>query len=208
MKPKSLFVLLFSVLVGSSYAAIDLTPAVTDHVEDGVMSRNASFKTPEGNVLVTLSPDWTIRGQKDRAQITGADKSMDAVIEAAPLQKPEPLDEATMTKFKQQVVAGSPVGSTKVTIVSEAQNSIMPGSNPSFEVVVTYDLWGKAFQRSVLLVNAPQDRFVIRFTALKQDFEALNTEFRRMLMTWRAIATKQAPKTAVAQSEAPSSQAN
>jgi hypothetical protein len=117
------------------------------------------------------------------------------------------MDEAAIAKFKQQVVGALFVGSTKVMTVFEAQNSIMPGGNPSFEVMIAYDLWRKVFQRSALLVNGPQDRFVIRFTASKQDFMALNTQFRRMLMPWR-VETKQPPKTAVAQAEAPLRQAN
>src|SRR5437868_3972076 len=103
MLPRSLLLLLCPVLVGTSYAAIDLTPAVTELVEDGVTYREVSFKTPEGKMLLTLSPGWTIRGRKDRAQITAADKSTEVVIEAVSLQKPEPLDEAAIAKFKQQV---------------------------------------------------------------------------------------------------------
>src|SRR4051794_18707324 len=103
MLRKSGFLLLFPVLLGSSHAAIDLTPSVADIVEDGVTSREVSFKTPEGKMLLTLSPGWAIRGQKQRAQITGKDQSAEAVIEAVPLQKPEPLDEEAIAKFKQQV---------------------------------------------------------------------------------------------------------
>ena len=198
MLRKASFLLLFAVLLGTSNAAIDLTPSVTEFVEDGVTYREASFKTAEGKVLFTLSPGWTIRGQKGRAQITGKDASTEAIIEAVPLQKPEPLDEAAIAKFKQQVLAALPVGSTKVTAVNEAQNSLTPGGNPSFEFVITYDLWGKIFQRSVLLVNGPQDRLIFRFSSLKQDFESLHTEFRRMAMTWRPIETKPAPASVAA----------
>lgn len=203
MLSKSLLLLLVPVLVGSSQAAIDLTPAVTETVEDSVTYREVTFKTPEGKLRFDLPPGWTIRGQKDRAQMTSADRSSDAVIEAMPLQKPEPLDEASVTKFKQQVVASLPPGSTKVTTTYEAENPIIPGGHPSYEFVITYDLWGKVFQRSALLVNGPQDRFIFRFTSLKQDFALLNTQFRRMVMTWRAIERKQAPAGAIASAQAP-----
>jgi hypothetical protein len=205
---KTLLLLFISLLVGSTDAAIDLTPSVREFLEDGVASREVSFKTPEGKMLLDLVPGWTIRGQKDRAQITGTNASADAVIEAIALQKPEPLDEAAIAKFKQQVVAALPVGSTKVTVIQEGQNTLTPGGNPSFEMVITYDLWGKILQRSVFLVNGPQDRLIFRFTSLKQDFSGLETQFRRMITTWRAVAAKQAPKPAVAQAEAALSQAN
>jgi hypothetical protein len=195
MLRRSLFLFFFPVLVGSSYAAVDLTPMVREVVDDGVTYQEVSCKTPEGKVVFTLPPAWTIRGQKDRAQMTGPDKSFaEAVIEATPLQEPEPLDEAAIAKFKKQVLATLPAGSTKITTVNEAQNSLMPGGNPSFEIVITYDLWGKIFQRSALLVNGPQDRLTFRFTCLKADFTTFNTNFRRSLMTWRAVAAKESPK--------------
>jgi len=204
MLPRSLLLLLLPTLLTSSYAAMDLTPAVTDLIEDGVTFRQVSFRTPEAKVVFTLPPGWTIRGQKDRAQMTGADKSSaEAVVEATPLEKPEPLDEAAIAKFKQQVLATLPAGSTKVTTAYEAENSIMPGGNPSFEIVIAYDLWGKIFQRSALLVNGPQDRLTFRFTSLKPDFAALNTDFRRSLMTWHTVATKESPKSAITSVGAP-----
>jgi hypothetical protein len=209
MLRRPLFLLFFPVLLGNSYGAIDLTPAITELIEDGVTYREVSCKTPEGKVMFTLPPGWTIRGQKDRAQITGTNRSSaEAVIEATPLEKPEPLDEAAIAKFRQQVLATLPAGSTKIATVNEAQNSLMPGGNPSFEIVITYDLWGKIFQRSALLVNGPQDRFTFRFTCLKADFTPLNTNFRRSLMTWRAVATKESPESVVITTSAVSPGAN
>jgi len=208
MVSKSLFLILLPLLLGSSYAAIDLTPAVTEFAEQGVTYREINFKTPEGKMVFTLSPGWAIRGQRDRAQLIGTDNTAEAVIEAVALQKPESLDEAAIATFKQQVLTALPAGSAKITTVSEAQNSIMPGNNPSFEIVITYDLWGKVFERSAVLVNGPQDRIMFRFTALKQDFSTLNTQFRRMLMTWRAIEMKQPPKTVIADAAVPAPATN
>jgi len=189
MLARSLFLLPFLVVLGSSRAAIDLTPAVTETVEEGVTYREVSFKTPEGKVAFTLPPGWTVSGQANRAEMIGGDKSSaNAVVEVIPLLKPEPLDEANVAKFKEQVLRALPAGSAKVTTVCEAQNSIMPGGNPSFEFVITYDLWGKVFQRSALLVNGQQDRLMFRFTCLKSDFGVLSTNFRRSLMTWHAVA--------------------
>lgn len=198
MLRKAFLLVLFPVLVAGSKAAIDLTPSINEVVEDGITYREARFKTPEGEVMLTLSPGWTIRGQKQRAQITWTDQTTDAVIETVALQKPEPLDEAAITKFKQEVLAALPAGSTKVTTVNESQNSLMPGGNPSFEFMITYDLWGKTLQRSVLLVNGPQDRLIFRFTCLKADFNVLNTNFRRSLMTWRVVAANESPRNVVA----------
>jgi len=208
MLRKFLYLPLFLVLLVSSYGAIDLTPTVTELVEDGVAYREVSCKSPEGKVMFTLPTAWTIRGQRDRAQMTGPEKSLaEAVIEAAHLEKPEVLDDAAIAKFKQQVLASLPAGSTKVTTVIEAQNSLMPGGNPSFEIVVTFDLWGKIFQRSALLVSAPHDRLTFRFTCLKADFSNLNTDFRRSLMTWHVVAAKEAAKS-VAAATAPPPAAN
>ena len=212
MFSRLLFFFFFLGLVSSSYATIDLTPTVTAIVEDSVTYHEVGFRTLEGKVVFTLPPGWTIRGQKNRAQMTapGDKSSADAVVEVTSLEKPAPLDEATIAAFKQQVIAALPPGSTKVTTVNEAQNSIMLSGNPSFEFVITYDLWGKVFQRSALLVNGPQDRLTFRFTCLKADFAALNTNFRRSLMTWHPVAAKESPKSVAANepSSAPKPTAN
>jgi hypothetical protein len=205
---RSFLLFLFPILIGNARAAVDLTPVVTDVVEDGSKYREASFKTPEGKLTFVLPPGWTISGQKDRAQLASPDKLSDALIEAIPMQKPEALDEAVITKFKQQVLAALPPGSAKVKTVAEAQNSIMPGGYPSFEFVVSYDLWGKSYQRSVVLANGPQDRLTFRFTCAQADFIVLNTNFRRSLMTWRAVATNQPPKGAIAAAGTPQQTAN
>ena len=200
MFSRSLFLLFFLGLIPSSHAMVDLTPTVTAIVEDSVTYHEVGFQTPEGKVVFTLPPGWTIRGQKNRAQMTLPDdkSSAEAIVEVTSLAKPAPLDETTIAAFKQQVIASLPPGSTKVTTVNEAQNSLMLSGNPSFEFVITYDLWGKVFQRSALLVNGPQDRLAFRFTCLKADFVALNTNFRRSLMTWRAVAAREIPKSVAA----------
>ena len=212
MLSRLLFLLFFLGLISSSHATIDLNPMVTAVVEDSVTYYEVGFKTPEGKVAFTLPPGWTIRGQKNRAQMTApADKaSAEAVVEVTPLEKPAPLDDATIAAFKQQVIATLPPGSTKVTTAYEAQNSLMLSGNPSFEFVITYDLWGKVFQRSALLVNGPQDRLTFRFSCLRADFAGLNTNFRRSLMSWHAVVAKESPQgiAANAPSSAPKPAAN
>jgi hypothetical protein len=107
-----------------------------------------------------------------------------------PSPGPLPLDEAAKSAFKQHVIAALPIGSQGIETVSEVENSLMPGGNPSFELILTYKAMGKTFQRSALLVHCPTCRLYFRLTAEKQDFNFLALQFRRSIMSWQVIPEK------------------
>ena len=176
----------------SVYGGLELAPATAEVVEDdGTRYRELTFQKVDGKVALALPTGWTARAHGPRIQLTPADKSFaEATIEGAPLPAPAELDEATLAMFKQSVVATLPPGSQLVTTVSETPNGMMPGGHPTFEVVVSYQLMGKTFHRSALLVNCPKDRLAFRLTATKEDFDILSMEFRRSMMTWRFTEKK------------------
>lgn len=168
--------------------ALDLTPTTQEYTEDGATYRRVNLKNGEGIVSFSPPDGWTIRGQQARLQLNPPKSEFsEAVVEALPLRGPKVLDEAAITAFKEQVRATLPAGSQAVTTILEAENTIMPAGQASFEVVISYQLWGKTFHRSALLVNTPQDHLIFRFSSLKEDFNALNGTFRRSVATWQWI---------------------
>ena len=179
-------------LSGTALAGVDLTPSPTQVEEDGVKYQQIRFKSEEQGSVIFLPPEnWSFRGGAGRLQLTPPGKDFaEASIEAASFPAPRPLDAAAIEAFKQEVLAGLPAGSGKIETVIEAENTVMPGGNPSFELAVTYSLWGKEFQRSALLVHTPRERLVFRLTAQKQDFGALLNQFRRSVMSWQFVETK------------------
>jgi hypothetical protein len=174
-------------LVGQAYAGLNLTPLTKEYTEDGVTYREVSFKSGEGSQKFYPPEGWTLRGQETRLQLSPPKTDFaEAVIEVSPSPAAE-IDEPVIKAFKEKVLATLPSGSTAVTTISEAQNGLMPSGKPSFEIVVSYQHWGKTYQRSVLLVNGPQEHLIFKLTAVKEDFMVLQTVFRRSVASWQWI---------------------
>ena len=191
MLPIRLSVVVFAGLVSAAYARPDPSPSVADISEDGFTYRELTFTGEKTKVTFAPPPAWAFRGNKSRLQLTPPDKPFaEGSIEATPLAQPQPLDPETIEAFKQQVTASVPAGSQSVVVESEAENAIMPEGSPSYEVVLSYQTLGKSFRRSVLLVNGPTERLIIRLTAPKEHFAALATPFRRSVMSWRTTELK------------------
>jgi hypothetical protein len=186
MSPKAILPFLFCVFLSQAHAGLDLTPASKQYVEEGITYRQVNLKNGDGSVTFLPPQGWTVRGQPNRLQLNPEKNLVEAVVEVTPLA-PKPLDEEATAAFKEKILASLPGGSTAVTTLFEAPNTIMPGGNPTFEVMVSYQLWGKTFQRTALLVNCPQDRLIFRFTSPKEDFAQFNTAFRRSIASWQWI---------------------
>ena len=183
--------------LSQAYAGLDLTPTTREYSEDGATYRVINLKNGDGTVKFFPPDGWTVRGQSTRLQLVPSQKELsEAVVEVTPLVAPQPLDEAVIAAFKQRILATLPAGSSNVTVVAEAANTLMPGGKQSFEIVLSYQLWGKGFQRSALLVNGPQEHLIFRFTAKKDDFNLLQNAFRRSVASWQWVDK---PDTVVAQ---------
>lgn len=187
MSLKVLLSILCCAFVGPAFAGLDLTPLTKEYTEDGVTYREVSFKNGEGSQKFYPPEGWALRGQATRLQLSPPKKdSAEAVIEVSPSSAAE-IDEAVIKAFKEKVIATLPSGSTAVTTISEARNGLMPSGRPSFEIMVSYQHWGKTYQRSVLLVNGPQEHLTFKLTAVKEDFMLLQTVFRRSVASWQWI---------------------
>lgn len=188
--------LLFSVIAvaRAASAGVDLTPSPVQVEEDGAKYQQLRFNSREGgSVLYTPPEGWSFSGGGGRLVFKPPGKDFaEAVLETVPLPAPAPIDEAVRAEFKEQVLATVPPGSQSVATVTEAENAVMPAGNPSFEVVVSYQVMGKTFQRSALLVHTPRERLLFRLTAQKVDYPGLTNEFRRSAMTWQFIEAKPA----------------
>ena len=186
-------------LLSAASVAAYIPLSVADITEDGFTYRVLTFTGDKTKVTFSPPPGWTFRGTKARLQLSPAGKPFaEASIEAIPQPQPQPLDVETIEAFKQQVIASAPAGSQAVVVESEGENTIMPESSPSYEVVLSYQALGKSFRRSVMLFNGATDSLIIRFTAPKEDFAALTTPLRRSIMSWRTTELKPGPNAAVA----------
>jgi hypothetical protein len=179
----------------TSHAAIDLTPVVTEYVGEGILYHQIVFKQSKGSITMELPNQWSCTGSGDRVRLTPppAKAFAEGVITSNPLRAPQPLDEAVIAAFKQQVLASVPPGSQAVTPVTEIENSIRLDENPGFEFVISYKLLGQTFRRNAVLVHLPDTRLVFQFSAPEKDFEALSKTFRHAFATGQWVPPLPAP---------------
>ena len=184
-------VLVALLLAGAVEAApqpIDFTAVPREYVAEGITYRQAIFKQGDQSVSIELPPNWAFRSSASRLQLVAPQPaSGEASIDVEPLAEVRPLDEAAANQIVQQALAGVPSGSHEPAVVEQALNPVSVGGHPSFGVTVSYKALGQIFYRNTVVVNLPDQRLVIRFTAPKSQFEALNAGVRRAVMSWRTV---------------------
>jgi hypothetical protein len=205
MLGRLLSTMLAALAIASADAAIDFAPAIEEYSNEGFLHRKVTFKAENGIVTFLPPYGWAVRGSQGQAQLTPPDRPFaEATITAAPAAGPQTFDEATIAALEQQVLASVPPASQSLQVVKRQENPVIIGSNLSFEIVISYAVLGKVFERSVIFVNTPGTQVVFRFTAPKPDFPALHEGFRRSINSWDHVETKRPGTTAIARSvEAP-----
>lgn len=166
-------------------AAIDLTPEINDYTAQGEKIQQLAFH--EGKLRIDYEPprNWTFDGNAARLRLRPAKtKFAEAIIEATPLAKPQPLDETVCKALKEKFLAGLPAASQFAKIEQEIANPLLLGGNPTFEVIVSYQVAAAKFCQSALFVNVRDTRLVFYLTALKEDFQALHSEFKSSILSW------------------------
>jgi hypothetical protein len=181
-------------------AGIDFTPAVSEYVAEGAKFQQLTFAHGKQKIEYELPLGWSFEGSPVELRLKPPKKMFaEAVINAAPLIKPQPLDQNAIEALKQHFIASVPPGSQFVKIERELQNVVAFGYNNAVDVTMSYQVMGEKFLTSALIVNLPDTQLTFRFTARKDDFELLQREFRMSIGSWHwleADATTQLAATA------------
>jgi hypothetical protein len=186
-------------------AGIDLTPTVNEYTAEGMKFQQLTFQYNEQRIQYEPPSRWTFDGNSAELHLKPPQKNFaEAVITAVPLSKPQVLDENAIKPLEQQFIAGLPVGSQFAKIEEEIASPVLLGGNASFEVTVSYQLTGEKFLRSALFVNLRDTQLIFRFTARKDDFQALHREFKASIFSWRWIESGE-PTAEVAKTTGPAS---
>ena len=196
---RSKLFVLFLLALGASNSAsaqIDFTPTTREYTAGGFIHRELTFKADKGTVTLAPPARWNVRGEKDRLHLSPPDKDfVEVSIQSLFSSIPLTFDEANLAALEQQVLREMPPAAQSVQISSRAANTIVMGSNQSFEFVVAYQTLGHLFQKSVIFVNGPTP-LLVRFTAPKAEYGRFDSEFRQSLLSWQFV---QPSPTALAQ---------
>ena len=145
---------------------------------------------------------WIVDGDATALHLKPPQKTFaEAIVEAEPLNRAQQLDEAAQKNLEQKLIASLPAGSQLVKIEQETESPLLLNGNRTFEVIVSYQVMGEKFSRSALFANLSDVQVIFRFTARTNDFEALHSEFRTSILSWRQMeATEASAATASAAS--------
>ena len=110
-----------------------------------------------------------------------------AQIEQAPLLTPQVWDELTIKALQQQALASIPSESLNVSVLAEAQNSMLVNGNPTYEVTVGYTSFGEEFRLSVLYINTPGIQLRMRVVAKTGDFQKVQSAFRSSALSFSGL---------------------
>ena len=186
MRALLLFILL--AFVSSTRAALSLAPTPSEYLGEGVKYTQLMFKDDKRQVTYVPPSLWAYRGSAAQLQLTPPEnfKRATAAIEAAPLTAPQPLDEKTIQLVRQQFLSSLPFGSQDVKVLAEEQNSVLiDGKIETYEISVSYQVYGEAYVRSCLFANLPDFQLRFKLTASKKDFDTLHRAFRASIVSWQ-----------------------
>ncbi len=175
----------------TAHAAVELSPTLHEYVAEGIRNRELIFsdKTKDEQqrkVSYTPPAQWSWRGSPALLLLTPPNVAQaEARIEQAALPAPRAFDEPYARELVEGVIGSVPTGSQNVVVVEQQENPVLIGGQSTFGVLLSYDFYGQSFRKSVVFLNLPDSQLVFRFTARKENFAALEKEFRGSLFTWQ-----------------------
>jgi len=177
-----------SLLVASARADFDLTPKLSEYELDGVKFKQLAFS--DGSQTVTYAPPrgWDYSGSGAQLILRPPSKSQaDAKITKVILSGPASFDEETIKKLVQEVMASVPNGSTEMQLVSQEKNPLIIERKETFLVVLSYNLYGSAYSRSILFLNRGNEQIRFQLTSRQSDFKELQKAFLASQYSWQNL---------------------
>jgi hypothetical protein len=184
--------------LGTSQAAIDLTPTLTEYKANGLTFQQLVFKDGSRQVTYELPPQWTYRVVGSSVKLLPPNSSSaDIFIQAQPLTAPQPLDEKGIAAARQHFLQAVPPTAQTVKLTGDEVDTV-PFKTTNCEFTATYQALGEVFIRRALYINLPDTQLIFRLTAQKAEFENLWRTFRGSVLSWQWIepASSAAPVTA------------
>ena len=164
---------------------VEFSAALQAFQGEGITYHRLVFKDDKRAIYYLPPSGWKCSASNNLLTLTPADRAFaEAKISSVALDKAIALDDKAADAFKQQVLSSLPEGNRNSAVVKEEQNGIMLDNNPMLEVIVSYDVYGQSFRRSVFLLNTSTNQVRFQFTARKADFDALYRQFRGSVVSW------------------------
>jgi hypothetical protein len=174
-------------LITSAHAELDLTPKPSHYELDGVTFKQLAFS--DGSKTVTYTPPrgWDYSGNASQLtlQPPGKDQA-EAKITKVTLSQPASFDEEMVKKLVQEVM-GSVPNATNIQLVSKEKNPLMIERKETLLVIFSYNLYGGAYNRSILFLNRGREQIRFQLTSKQADFKELQKAFLGSQYSWQNL---------------------
>lgn len=165
----------------------DFTPVKSVRQQDGMSYPQLIFTRGEKKVTYEAPRDWVVTGGGNSLQFTPPKLTQaQATIEQVHLETPQTFDDATTKQLQQLALSSAPEGSLNLALAGEEKSPLKISGHDTYEVVVSYDLFGQPYKTSVLFADFGDTQLRFRFTAKKDDFEQAHALFRGTLFGWQS----------------------
>ena len=179
--------LLGCLLINSAHAQLDLTPKPSQYELDGVTFKQLAFS--DGSKTVTYTPPrgWDYSGNAAQLTLQPAGKDQaEARISKVTLSQSGSFDDEMVKKLVQEVMGSVPNG-TKIQLVSQEKNPLKIERKETFLVILSYNLYGVAYNRSILFLNRGKEQIRFQLTSRQTDFKELQKAFLGSQYSWQNL---------------------
>jgi hypothetical protein len=176
-------------LVAAARADLQLTPRTSQYEGDGVKFKQLAF-SDGGAKEITYAPPcgWDYSGSANQLTLHPPNKSQaEATISKVSLPKLASFDDETLKKLVEEALASVPRGSTGVQLILQEKNPLMIERKETFLVVLTYNLYGQSYSRSILFLNRDKEQIRFQLACRQTDFKELQKAFLGSQYSWQNL---------------------
>src|ERR1700736_6368433 len=162
-----------------------LTPTVDEYVLEGTKLKQLAFLDGGQKVTYQSPRGWAYSGSATQLTLHPPNKARaEATITRIALSQPGQFDDETLKKLVAEAVALVPKGSSNVTVESQEKNPLLINRKETFLIVLNYNLFGQAYNRSILFLNRGKEQIRFELVCRSADFKELEKAFLRSQYSW------------------------
>jgi len=175
-------------LIVSARADLQLTPSISEYELDGVKLKRLAFSDGEKKITYQSPRGWDYSGSATQLILHPPGKPQaEATITRIPLSEPGKFDDESLKKLIDEAASLAPKGSENVTVISQEKNPLLINRKETFLVILGYNLFGQAYNRSILFLNRGQEQIRFQLVCRQADFKELQKAFLGSQYTWENL---------------------
>jgi hypothetical protein len=181
-------ILIGAFLIVTARAELQLNPSLAESELDGVKLRHLAFADGNQKITYQTPRGWDYSGSARQLTLHPPGKTQaEATITRTTLLKPGNFDEESVKKLVTETAALAPQGSENATVLSQEKNPVLINRKETFLVVIGYNLFGQAYNRSVLFLNRGNEQIRFQLVCRQADFKELQKAFLGSQYTWKNL---------------------